>query len=88
MVIAVPLPVVVKRHEEQVLAFEHVDDLRSVGRADDGVAQRGAEPAQNGGPRQELPDLAGWRLSTSSARKSTMNRLSPVNWRTKACGEG
>jgi len=31
---------------------------------------------------------AGWRLSTSSARKSTTNRLSPVNWWTKALGEG
>jgi hypothetical protein len=30
----------------------------------------------------------GWRLSTSSVRKSTMNRLSPVNWRMKALGEG
>ena len=31
---------------------------------------------------------AGWRLSTSSARKSTMNRLFPVNCRMKACGDG
>ena len=31
---------------------------------------------------------AGWRLSTSSARKSTMNRLLPVNWRMKSCGDG
>ena len=31
---------------------------------------------------------AGWRPSTSSARKSTMNRLSPVNWRMKAPGDG
>ncbi len=31
---------------------------------------------------------AGWRLSTSSARKSTMNRLLPVNCRMNACGEG
>ena len=31
---------------------------------------------------------AGWRLSTSSARKSTMNRLSPQNWRMKDRGLG
>ena len=31
---------------------------------------------------------AGRRLSTSSARKSTMNRLLPVNCRMKACGDG
>jgi hypothetical protein len=30
---------------------------------------------------------AGCRLSTSWARNSTMNRLSPLNWRTKALGE-
>jgi hypothetical protein len=29
---------------------------------------------------------AGWRLSTSSARKSVMNRLSPPNWLAKALG--
>ena len=31
---------------------------------------------------------AGWRLSTSSARKSVMNRLPPLNWPTKALGSG
>ena len=58
MVIAVPLPIVIKRHEEEVLPLEDVDDLRRVDRADDGVAQRRAEPAENGGAREELADLA------------------------------
>jgi hypothetical protein len=58
MVIAVPLPIVIERHEEEVLPLEDVDDLRRVGGADDGVAQRRAVPAENGGAREELAHLA------------------------------
>src|SRR6202034_4505240 len=71
MVIAVPLPMVIKRHEEEVLPLEDVDDLRRVGRADDGVAQRRAEPAENGGAREEMADLA--RLAAESLYREIVN---------------
>src|SRR6202034_3218868 len=59
MVVAVPLSVVVEGHEEKVVALDDVEDLRRVGRPGDGFAERRAEPVQDGGPRQELPDLDG-----------------------------
>lgn len=62
MVIAVPLALVVKRHEEEVLALEDLDDLRRVGGLGHRGAQRRAEPVENSRPRQELPDVA--RLAT------------------------
>ena len=62
MVIAVPLAVVVKRHEEEVLALEDVNDLCGVGGPGHCVTQRRTEPVENGRPGQELPDVA--RLAT------------------------
>src|ERR1700730_11272006 len=59
VVIAVPLPDLVQGHDEEVLALEDADDLRCVRRPGDGVAQRRAEPVENGGPHEELPDLGG-----------------------------
>ena len=61
MVIAVPLAVVVKRHDEEVLALEGVNDLSRVSGPGNCVAERRAEPVENGRPREELPDVA--RLS-------------------------
>src|SRR5580693_1111343 len=58
MVIAVPLTVVVKRYEEDVLALEDVNDLCRVTGPGDGVAKGRAEPVQDGRPREELPDVA------------------------------
>ena len=53
------------------------------------ASQSGAQNrVKHRGPGQELLDFRGLRLSTSSARKSTMNRLFPVNCRMKACGDG
>src|ERR1017187_751530 len=62
MVIAVPLAVVVKRHEEEVLALKDVNDLRGVGGLGHCVAERRTEPVENSRPRQELPDVP--RLAT------------------------
>ena len=87
-VVTEPLPGLVQRHDEQVFPVEDADRLRRIGRADHGRAQRRAEPAENGRPREKLPDRGRWRLSASSIRKSVMNRLSPPNWPTKAPGEG
>jgi hypothetical protein len=61
MVIAVPLTVIVKRYEEEVLALEDVNDLCCVTGPGDCVAKGHAEPVQDGRPREELPDVA--RLS-------------------------
>src|SRR5271169_2638969 len=61
MVIAVPVAVVVKRYEEEVLALEDVNDLCRVSGPGNCVAKGRAEPVQDGRPREELPDVA--RLS-------------------------
>ena len=58
MVVTEPVPGVVERNDEQVLPLKGVQDLRGAGRPGDRVAQRGTEPAENRGPRQELADLA------------------------------
>jgi hypothetical protein len=88
VMIAVPLAVVVQWHEEQVLSFEHLDDRRSARDAGDGVARGAQNRASSEVRARNCWISGGWRLSTSSARKSTMNRLLPVNWRMKACGDG
>src|SRR5260370_13619515 len=74
VVIAVPLPDLVKGHDEEVLALEDADDLRRVRRPGDGVAEWRAEPVENGGPHEELPDvggIAGGRLPRSEAAAVT-----------------
>src|SRR5450759_1447933 len=58
MVIAEPLPGLIKRHDEKVLPLKDIDDLRRVGRPGYGVAQRRAEPGENRRPHKELPDIA------------------------------
>ncbi len=59
MVIAEPLAGVIERHDEQIVPLEHADDLSRVLRPDHGVAERGAEAAENRGAGEELPDLGG-----------------------------
>jgi hypothetical protein len=44
---AEPVPLLVERHDEQVGAFQLVEDRRGVGDAEDVVAQRGREPIQD-----------------------------------------
>ncbi|MGH3232412.1 MAG: hypothetical protein ACRDOH_03980 [Streptosporangiaceae bacterium] len=56
-VITEPLPDLVERHDEQVLPVQDADNLRRVGRPDDGIAERRAETAENGRPREELADV-------------------------------
>jgi hypothetical protein len=86
MVEAVPLPFVIEWHEEQVVTLDDFDDLRRVSRPSDGVAQRGAEPVEDGGPGHEQPDLLGLAAQYLLGQDSAMYRLPPVNWRTKAVG--
>ena len=57
MVIAEPLPVLVQRHDEQVVPLQHGQDLRGVGHPADRRAERGAEPAQHRRADQELLDF-------------------------------
>jgi len=57
MVITEPLPALVERDQEQVLALEQLDDRGRVRRAGDGVTERRAEPGEDGGPRQEPAHL-------------------------------
>ena len=57
MVVAVPLPGVIEWHDEEILSLQDFDDLRRVGRSDHRVAQRRAEPVEDGRPGQELPGL-------------------------------
>src|SRR6516225_7277104 len=58
VVVSVPLQGVVQRHDEQVFPLEDLDQVRRAGRFGDGVAQRRAEPAEDGGPGEKLPYLA------------------------------
>ena len=53
VVVAVPLPPVVQRDDEQVGALQGHDHLATVGAAGDGVTQRSGEPVQNRGLQQE-----------------------------------
>jgi hypothetical protein len=57
MVVAEPLARVVERHDEEIFPLEHVDDRGRAGRPVNGFAERGAEAAENRGPREELPDF-------------------------------
>ena len=88
VVIAEPLPGLVQRHDEQVVPLQQVQDLRRVGRPGT-AAPSGAQNRPSTDVRtRNCRTSGGWRLSTSSARKSSMNRLSPENWPMKACGDG
>jgi hypothetical protein len=96
VVIAEPLPVLIQRDDEQVLALERVDERGRVARigdgtgdgTGDGIAQRRTEPAEDRGPGEELADLGRLLAEYVFDQESTMNRLSPVKWRTKAADDG
>ena len=62
VVIAVPLPPVVERNQEQVAAIEGLEHGLAAALPGDRVAQRAVEPVQDGGVQQELADLAGLAL--------------------------
>jgi hypothetical protein len=59
MVIAVPLPSPVKRHDEQVQSFERLELELPVVSLRDRVTQRAAQALQYGGLQEEHPDLFG-----------------------------
>src|SRR5208283_2062434 len=59
LVIAKPAASFVKRDDEEVLPLEGIDDRRGVTRPGHRIAERRAEPAENSGPGEELPDLGG-----------------------------
>jgi hypothetical protein len=62
VMIAVPLPALVQRCQEEVLSLEHRYDRGRVGQAGDGIAQRTAESAENRGPGEKLADLV-WLMA-------------------------
>ena len=62
MVIPVPPAAVVERDDEQVPAIERLQHGLPAVLAGDGVAQRAAQPVQDGGAQQETPDAPGLAL--------------------------
>ena len=59
MVVAVPLPVGVERHQEQVRARQRLEHLRRAACVEHRVAERARQPLQNSGPRQETELVPG-----------------------------
>ena len=59
VVVSEPGPVVVERHDEQVVAVEAVEERPAVRLAGDGGAQAPGETLQHGGAQQELAHLGG-----------------------------
>ena len=59
VVVAVPLPVVVERDEEQVGPLERDQPRRPPGLAGDGIAQRAGEPLEDGRLQQEVAHVGG-----------------------------
>jgi len=59
VVVAVPAPLVVEGHHEQVLPFQRLDHRPAARCPGDGVAQGRSEPVQDGGGEQEVADLVG-----------------------------
>ena len=62
VVIAIPPAAVVERDQEQVPAIQRLQHGLAVVLAGDGVAQRAAQPVQDGGLQQEAPDTFGLPL--------------------------
>ncbi len=59
LVIAEPVASLVERYDEEILPLEDVDDRRRVACPGHHIAERRAKPAEDSGPREELPDLGG-----------------------------
>jgi hypothetical protein len=59
VVVAVPLPMVVERDEEQVGPLQRHQPRRAAGLTGDGVAQPTGEPVEDGGPQQEAAHVGG-----------------------------
>ena len=59
MVVAVPPPLVVERHQEQVVAVERLEHRPAVGPAGDGIRQGSGQPGEHGGPEEEVADVLG-----------------------------
>ena len=49
VVIAIPLALIVKRDDEQVAALQGLQHPSAIFLAGDGIAQRAAQPVENGG---------------------------------------
>ena len=59
MVVAIPPAVVVKGNEEQVPSIQGLQHGLAIFLAGQGIAQRAAQPAQDGGLEQEAADIVG-----------------------------
>ena len=60
--VAIPAAAVVERDQEQVPSIERLQHGLATALAGDGIAQRAAQPVQDGGLQQEAPDLFGLTL--------------------------
>jgi hypothetical protein len=60
-VVTEPAPVVVERKEEEVLALQALQHRLPAVVPGDRVAERAAQPVEDGGPEQEPPDIVGQR---------------------------
>ena len=79
MVVPVPLPVGVQRHQEQVGARQRLQHRRGAALLEDRVAERPRHPLENGGPREEA------KLVRGQVREQL--RLQVVGHETVAPGE-
>ena len=62
VVVAVPVPAIVERDEEEVRPIEPLEHRLPAAAAGDGVAQRPGEPIEDRGLEQEVADLVGLAL--------------------------
>ena len=62
VVIAIPLALVIERNDEQVAALQGFQHPFAIFLPGDGIAQRTAQPVENGGLQQEAADTFGLAL--------------------------
>ena len=62
VVVAVPLAAVVERDQEQVPSIQRLEHGLAAVPAGNGIAERAAQPVQDGGLQQEVPDVIGLAL--------------------------
>ena len=62
MMIAIPLALVIQRNDEQVASLQGLQHPSAVFLAGDGIAQRAAQPVEDGGLEQEAADTFGLTL--------------------------
>ena len=69
VVVAVPLPMGVQRHQEQVGARQRLQLRRGAALLEDRVAERPGHPLEHGGPRQEAKLVRGTGAPATPTRR-------------------